>query len=86
MKRMLNKIAIVLAGLLMFTSAVFPFGYEVKAAGVIFDSEVYIPRSSVDSETNNWRGCGGVTFPDYARDHFFFSRLQVFCKDNGRLF
>lgn len=64
MKRMRNKIAIVLAGLLMFTSAVFPFGYEVKAAGGIFDSGVNIPRAGVGSVTNEWKVCDGVTFPD----------------------
>lgn len=66
MKRMRNKIAIVLAGLLMFTSAVFPFGYEVKAAGGIFDSGVNIPRASVGSETDGWKVCGEVTFPPCA--------------------
>ena len=80
MKRMRNKIAIVLAGLLMFTSAVFPFGYEVKAAGGIFDSGVNIPRASVGSETDGWKVCDGVTFPDYARDHFFSVDYRYFVK------
>lgn len=64
----------------MFTSAVFPFGYEVKAAGGIFDSEVYIPRSSVGSETDIWKVCGGVTFPDYASGHYFLVEYRYFVK------
>lgn len=64
----------------MFTSAVFSFGYEVKAAGGILDSGVYILRSSVGSETNNWMPCNEVTFPLYARGHFFSVDYRYFVK------
>lgn len=69
----------------MFTSAVFPFGYEVKAAD--FDSKIYIPKSSVGSETDGWKVCGGVTFPPYASgfsvEYRYFVKTTEECTSSG---